>query len=118
MTDDRQDVQQHDEEREFAETIDRKAQRKQRARSARESVWFGLGTFGMVGWSIAIPTVLGALLGTWLDENIPADFSWRLTLIVLGVVMGCLNAWYWISKEQRRAEKPELKNPEERRHHD
>lgn len=99
MTSDRQ----HDE---FAEKVGEKAVRKAQAREhgSRGTMWFGLGTFGMVGWSIVIPTVIGVLLGTWLDNVTSVDFSWRLTLMFLGLIVGCWNAWYWVSKEHKRIE--------------
>ncbi len=96
---------------EFVETIEGKSRRRQRRRREGGSIWFGLGTFGMVGWSVAIPTVLGVLLGTWLDANLPTAFSWTLTLLFGGVVLGCLNAWYWVNKEQQRVQ-------EEREHYE
>ena len=60
----------------------------------------GIGTFGMIGWSIAVPTVGGAFLGLWLDRIAPQqDFSWTIALILGGVVLGGLISWAWISKE-------------------
>lgn len=89
---------------EFLDTIADKARHRRRALRERDNIWFGLGTFGMVGWSVAIPALVGVLLGVWLDANVPAPFSWRLTFLVGGVILGCLNAWYWISKERQHAE--------------
>jgi ATP synthase protein I len=63
-----------------------------------ETVWFGLGMFGVVGWSIAIPTLIGTALGYWIDASWPSRFSWTLMLLLLGVALGCLNAWYWVEK--------------------
>lgn len=91
-------------EDEFLDTVQDKARRKRRAQRERGDIWFGLGTFGMVGWSVAIPTLLGALLGGWLEANVPVDFSWRLTLIVTGLVIGCANAWYWVARENERVQ--------------
>ena len=68
--------------------------------SAQRSVWFGLGMFGMVGWSIAVPTLAGVALGLWLDAHWPGRISWTLTLIFLGIGLGCFNAWRWINKEK------------------
>ncbi|MEZ5580989.1 MAG: hypothetical protein R3F40_17230 [Candidatus Competibacteraceae bacterium] len=42
-----------------------------RVETDRPSVWFGLGLFGIVGWTRALPAVLGAL-GLWLDRNWPS----------------------------------------------
>jgi ATP synthase protein I len=82
------------------ERIGRKAERKLRAREQRDrGVWFGLGMFGLVGWSIAIPTILGIALGVWLDARLEDRVSWTLTLLFVGVCLGCINAWYWVKRE-------------------
>ena len=84
----------------LGETVGRKAHRKLRARrEAERDAWFWLGMFGLVGWSVAIPTIGGIALGLWLDERYPGDTSWTLTLLIIGVALGCLNAWYWIKQE-------------------
>lgn len=79
-----------------------KAERKMKAAGERHrSVWFGLGMFGLVGWAVAVPTLLGIALGLWLDATFPGRPSWTLTLLAVGVVLGCLNAWHWIKRESR-----------------
>ncbi len=80
--------------------IGRKAERRMKARrQRRQAIWFGLGMFGLVGWSVAIPTLIGAATGVWLDRRFPGSTSWTLTLLIGGVVMGCLNAWRWLRNE-------------------
>ena len=59
----------------------------------------GLGTFGMIGWSVAVPTVGGAFMGVWLDRIAPQACSWTQALILAGVAVGILIAWGWIAKE-------------------
>jgi len=82
------------------EQVRRKAKRKLRARQGNQpSIWFGLGLFGIVGWSVALPTALGALLGLWLDQNWPSRHSWTLTLLAAGLVLGCASAWQWLRKQ-------------------
>lgn len=82
--------------------IGKHAERKRRARARRQrSAWFGLGMFGLVGWSIAVPTLLGILLGLWMDERWPGEVSWTLTWLIIGVALGALNAWYWVQQEDR-----------------
>lgn len=79
-----------------------KAARKLRAqRHVTRNVWFGLGMMGLVGWSVAIPTLLGAMLGIWLDRLYPGGRSWTLALLVAGLAIGCWNAWHWVSKEDK-----------------
>ncbi|NJL81109.1 MAG: ATP synthase subunit [Richelia sp. SM2_1_7] len=70
-------------------------------REGNHTVWFGLGMFGIIGWSIAIPTLLGIALGVWIDTKFPSQYSWTLMLLFIGVVFGCINAWYWIERESR-----------------
>lgn len=82
--------------------IGEKADRKLRARQRPKiSTWFGLGMFGLVGWSIAVPTLAGIALGVWLDTKLNARMSWTLTLLFIGVVLGSLNAWYWMKQESK-----------------
>ena len=86
----------------FNREVGVKAARKLRAqRHATQGVWFGLGMMGLIGWSVAVPTLLGAGLGLWLDKRHPGSHSWTLALLVAGLVIGCLNAWHWVTKEDR-----------------
>jgi ATP synthase protein I len=80
--------------------LGRKAERKLRARREGDrGIWFGLGMMGMVGWAVSVPTVVGLAVGVWLDARLGGTVSWTLTGLVLGVALGCLNAWYWIRRE-------------------
>lgn len=84
----------------FGDQVSRRAERKRRARQEnKHPAWFGLGMFGLVGWSIAIPTLIGIALGVWLDGRWSSQVSWTLTFLIIGVFMGCFNAWYWIKQE-------------------
>jgi ATP synthase protein I len=86
----------------FAEQVGTKAARKLKARRhSAQGVWFGLGMMGLIGWSVTIPTLLGAALGIWLDGRYPGSHSWTLTLLILGLAIGCLNAWHWVAKEDK-----------------
>ncbi len=86
----------------LAQQVGAQAARKLKARRHPTSaVWFGLGMMGLVGWSVVVPTLLGAALGSWLDANHPGAHSWTLALLVAGLVLGCVNAWHWIDKEDK-----------------
>jgi ATP synthase protein I len=77
--------------------VGEKESRKLRARHHKDrSIWFGLGTFGVVGWSVVVPTLLGLFAGIWLDRNVPASFSWTLMLFLGGLMLGCYNVWRWL----------------------
>jgi ATP synthase protein I len=85
----------------FAGEIGAKAARKIKARKSTQGVWFGLGMMGLVGWSVVVPTLLGAALGIWLDNHHPGKHPWTLSLLVVGLAVGCLNAWHWVAKEEK-----------------
>lgn len=86
----------------FVRQVGAKETRKLKAqRKVTRTVWSGLGMMGMVGWSVSVPTLLGAALGVWLDNHYPASHSWMLTLLLTGLGVGCLNAWHWIAKEDQ-----------------
>jgi len=86
----------------LSQEVGAKAARKLRAqRHVTRTVWFGLGMMGLIGWSVAIPTLLGAAFGIWLDNRHPGSHSWTLMLLVIGLVIGCLNAWHWVDKEDK-----------------
>ena len=86
----------------LADQVGAKAARKLKARrSGTPGVWFGLGMMGLIGWSVAVPTLLGAALGLWLDQRYPGGRTWTLALLMAGLAIGCLNAWHWVSKEDQ-----------------
>jgi len=86
----------------LAEQVGLKAARKLKARRhATPGVWFGLGLMGLVGWSVVVPTLLGAALGLWLDKRYAGAHSWTLALLMAGLVLGCFNAWRWVAHEDQ-----------------
>jgi ATP synthase protein I len=93
---------QHD----FSQQVAAKEKRKLRSiRQNKRSSWSGLGLFGIVGWTIVVPTLLGAALGIWLDKKYTQSFSWTASLLFVGLVTGCIIAWHWIDKENKEINK-------------
>ncbi|MBB1437168.1 AtpZ/AtpI family protein [Shewanella sp. SG41-4] len=86
----------------FSQQVDDMATRKLKAqRHINKTVWTGFGMMGLIGWSVVIPTVLGAALGIWLDEHYPGEHSKTLMLLIIGLCLGCFNAWHWVDKEDK-----------------
>jgi len=86
----------------LAAKVGAKAARKLKARRRPHPVvWSGLGMMGLIGWSVVVPTLLGAGLGMWLDEHYPGRHAWTLALLMAGLTLGCFNAWYWVASEQK-----------------
>jgi ATP synthase protein I len=97
----------------FSREVAAQAARKLRAgRNSTQGVWFGLGMMGLIGWSVAVPTLLGAALGIWLDNRHSGRHSWTLMLLVAGLAIGCLNAWHWVDKEDKEMREEQESNDE------
>jgi ATP synthase protein I len=91
---------------EFSRQVGRKEARRLKARGRKDrGVWFGLGMFGLIGWSVVLPALAGALLGAWIDRTWPSRYSWTLMLLLGGIILGALNAWYWVDQERQKIDK-------------
>ena len=86
----------------FSRQVGAQAARKLKAqRGAAKSIWFGLGMSGLIGWSVTVPTLIGAALGIWVDKHYPSPYSWTLMLLLIGLIIGCFNAWHWVDSEYK-----------------
>lgn len=100
-------------DRSAASHIRQRAEAMQRSRT--RLAWnplHGLSAFGVIGWSVALPTVLGALLGLWLDRVAPQGFSWPLALMLGGLVLGVIVAWEWVAREARDSSETQAPPPQ------
>lgn len=84
---------------ELVRLVGQKANRKLKAKHSTSGVWFGLGMMGLIGWSVTVPTLLGAALGFYLDKKYQDGHSWTLALLLAGLTLGCFIAWQWLVKE-------------------
>jgi ATP synthase protein I len=101
MVEDRRENAANDETR-FSQQVRAQAARKLKAqRGSTKSIWFGLGMSGLVGWSVTIPTLIGTALGIWIDKHYPSTYSWTLMLLLIGLIVGCFNAWHWVHSEYK-----------------
>jgi ATP synthase protein I len=75
----------------FVREVRRQAER---ARAARDVSFFeGLRLVGAVGWMVVLPALIGAAAGRWLDRRNGSGIFWTLSLMMLGLVLGCAGAW-------------------------
>jgi ATP synthase protein I len=87
-------------ETDFIREVSAQAARKLKfQKDGSQSVWFGLGMAGIIGWSVAVPTLGGGMLGLWWDHRHPGSRSWTLMLLAVGLVVGCANAWHWVAEQ-------------------
>jgi ATP synthase protein I len=100
-------------QRGFSQKIGAQEVRKLKAkRRGVQGIWFGLGMFGLIGWTVAVPTLLGVVLGVFIDKHYPGNHSWTLSLLIIGLFIGCLNAWHWLAKEEKAIREDEEKKDE------
>lgn len=89
------------EQRRFREQVAAKEARLRKfRRRGDKGFWPALASFGMVGWSIAVPTVLGVAIGSWLDRRLGGGIRYTLSLMILGLAIGTNNAWRWIKLQE------------------
>lgn len=80
----------------------RKSVRRERARRrGDDSILAWLGTFGMVGWTVVVPTLAGLAFGIFLDARLDASVSFTITFLLLGAAAGVSMAWYWVRQESQ-----------------
>ncbi len=74
-----------------------------RWRDARRAGVLGLlVTGGTAGLLLAVPLVLGAYLGRWLDERSPGySVHWTVNCILLGLAVGAYNVWRFFKDSDR-----------------
>ncbi len=100
-----------DYEKRLQSQIVRKEQRSLAARRRKKNaVWYGLGMFGLIGWSIVLPAFLGLLIGYWISAKWKLGLSVPLSFLFLGIFVGSANAWFWIMKERKSIEKDDEKD--------
>ncbi len=88
------------------------ARRLKSKRQGAPGLWMGVGMFGLIGWAVALPTFLAVLLGAYIDGHYPGVHSWTLSLLVVGLFVGCLNAWHWVAREEKAIRDEEEKKDE------
>ena len=77
-----------------------KQERMMRARDQKDSIWSSIAILGVVGWSVSVPTLIGAAVGLWIDHHWPSPFSWTLMLLLGGLGLGCAHAWLRVKGDQ------------------
>ncbi len=71
-----------------------------RARRRTNGNWSSIAILGVIGWSVAIPTLAGIAIGLWIDHHWPSRFSWTLMMLIGGLVFGCVSAWLRVKGDQ------------------
>lgn len=97
MADDKLRQSVEEEREQFYRQVERQKQRSRRAREEGDrTIRHGLRAFGVAGWSIVVPTLLGIAVGAWLDGRAGGGLRFTLSLMALGLLVGAANVWKWL----------------------
>jgi len=77
--------------------LEQQAQRFRKAERERHTLLAQTVFVGTLGLLLALPVVVGAYLGNWLDRQMSGfSIRWTVSLILLGVVVGAVNVYLFI----------------------
>ncbi len=65
-----------------------------------DNFWQLVAQATTLGWNMVIPIVGGALLGRYLDDMFDKEFTWTLSLLLMGVAVA-FNNLYTMYRESR-----------------
>jgi len=81
------------------EKIERQANRMKKAERERQTLIGQTIYIGTLGLLLVLPVVGGAYLGHWLDSMMDGySIRWTTSLILLGVMIGAVNAYLFIKE--------------------
>jgi ATP synthase protein I len=86
----------------LAAAVERDVDRKRRAQRGAVAVLARTAYLGTLGLMLVLPIVGGAYLGSWLDGHVSGfSFSWTISLILIGIVVGASNVVLFVRQTWR-----------------
>jgi ATP synthase protein I len=86
-------------QKKLEETVAKQARRMKQAEKERRGLVSQSVYLGTLGLLFVLPVVAGAYLGQWLDNLSKGyEVQWTVSLIVLGVVVGGINVYFFIKE--------------------
>jgi ATP synthase protein I len=84
-------------QRRLEERVGQQVRRLKQAQKDRRTLLGYSAYLGTLGVLFILPVVVGAYLGRWIDGLFEGySVRWTVSLIVLGIVVGALNAYLFI----------------------
>ena len=75
---------------------------RQAQKEPEPSLGARLGQIGILGWTIVVPTLLGLVIGRWLDRHFNTGVFFSAPLLMAGAAVGLWSAWKWMHRQTRR----------------
>jgi ATP synthase protein I len=80
----------------FISAVEKQTERSRRAQ--RPNLWGAFGIVGTIGWMVVLPALVGVAVGRYIDVRANAGIFWTLSLLMLGLTLGCMAAWRHIEE--------------------
>jgi ATP synthase protein I len=91
----------NDRQNDLYRSVEQREERRARwEREGERPLWQNLSMIGALGWLVVTPTVLGALIGRWLDRTYGQGVFWTGSLIFLGAAIGFYLIWQRMQSDQ------------------
>lgn len=80
-------------------SVEDQARRMEKAQRDQPTLLAQTAFVGTLGLLFAVPVVIGAYVGLWLDHRLEGySIHWTLLMITLGILVGAFNV-YWFVRE-------------------
>ncbi len=90
---------QEDSHEKFEQAIKLREQRRaQWEHEGERPLWQNLSMIGALGWLIITPTLIGVLVGRYLDDRYATGILFSGAMIFLGIFFGSYLAWQRVNK--------------------
>jgi len=99
------DEEQPPEKKDFRDHAIKKEARKLKVKGKKEvNAWWGFSLFGLVGWSVIVPVLIGIFVGGLLEHYFTGSHGWTLVLLLAGICVGSVLALLLLAREMFKKE--------------
>lgn len=100
------------------EIIDRRSPQVTKKEEEEKSNFANLiAEVSTLAWNLVIPIIGGVMLGHYLDNRNQSDFTWTLSLLVLGVIIAFSNLYnLYIEQGKKKLNTSQPKSEEKQDH--
>lgn len=79
--------------------VEKKIKKIEKAKKERPHLLAQTVYLGTIGIIFILPMIIGAYLGVWLDDKFRGfSYSWTISLIFLGIIIGAVNVYLFIKE--------------------